>query len=180
MFACTLASINAAARILFSMGRLGILHSRLGRAHPANETPHHSATLSALLVFIGPAVLVGAKLPLLDIFNDLSTVATYGFLVAYALISLAALAYVRSLGKMRVGHVVISAISILFILPAIISAVYPVPAPPFNRLPYFFIGYLALGWIWFAIRRKRSRRLVEGINRDLAEVVARFSEEGAK
>jgi len=175
-FACTLASINAGARVIFSLGRLGVLHSHLGRAHRANETPHHSATLASLLVFLVPAVLFVCKMSVLDIFNDLSTVATYGFLVAYALVSLAAMVYVKKVGSLTWGSVALSVISIAFLIPAFIATVYPAPAPPLNYLPYLFAAYMLAGCIWFFVRRIRSETLVHTIRADLVRLRAQYSE----
>ncbi len=160
-FACTLASINAGARIVFSLGRQGIFHPKLGQAHRTNETPHHSVTLLSLLVFAGPAVLLAARVSVLDIFNDLSTFATYGFLVVYALVPVAAVAYVKRLGQLRPKHLLLAASAILCLVPALIATVYPTPPPPLNRLPYLFIGYIAVGWIWFAVRHRRSGKRLD-------------------
>jgi amino acid transporter len=56
MWACTLASINAASRVIFTMGRHGVFHEKLGLAHGKNETPHHAVTVCALLTFAFAAV----------------------------------------------------------------------------------------------------------------------------
>ena len=79
MFACTLASINAGSRILFSMGRHGVFHSHIGKAHSENSTPHHAATAASIIVFLLPAIMIFSGQGVLDVFNDLSTIATYGF-----------------------------------------------------------------------------------------------------
>jgi amino acid transporter len=52
MWACTLASINAASRVVFTMGRHGIVHGKLGEAHGKNETPHHAVTVCAIITFL--------------------------------------------------------------------------------------------------------------------------------
>ena len=57
MFACSLASINAGARIFFSMGRHGIFHRSIGRAHGRNETPYIAITLFALATFLVPTIM---------------------------------------------------------------------------------------------------------------------------
>ena len=51
MWACTLASVNAASRVIFTMGRHGVIHGKLGLAHGKNETPHHAVTVCALITF---------------------------------------------------------------------------------------------------------------------------------
>lgn len=175
MFACTLASINAGSRILFSMSRHGILHPHVGRAHDTNETPHHAVTLSAVLVFVLPAIMLYFKLGVLDVFNDLSTIATYGFLLVYIGISVAAPVYLKSIGKLTSGSVALSAVSVVFMLPPLVATVYPEPAPPINRFPYYFLAYLVVGAAWFAYLRLKSSKVIDEINLDLEAVHTRFN-----
>ena len=176
MFACTLASINAGSRILFSMSRHGILHPHVGRAHDTNETPHHAVTLSSVLVFVLPAILlIFCKLAVLDVFNDLSTIATYGFLLVYVGISIAAPVYLKSIGKLTIGSILLSAVSVLFMLPPLVATVYPAPAPPLNAFPYYFIGYLVVGAIWFTYLRLKSSKVIEEIKLDLDAVHTRYN-----
>jgi amino acid transporter len=175
MFACTLASINAGSRVLFSMSRHGILHPHVGRTHDTNETPHYAVTLGAILVFLLPAVMLYFKLGVLDVFNDLSTIATYGFLLVYIGISVAAPVYLKSIGKLTAGSIALSVVSVLFMLPPLIATVYPAPAPPVNAFPYYFLGYLVVGGIWFAYLRFKSSKVVEEIKSDLEMIHTRFN-----
>src|SRR5258708_18370995 len=45
MCACTLASVNAASRVIFTMGRHGVFHAKLRSAHDKHQPPHHPVTL---------------------------------------------------------------------------------------------------------------------------------------
>lgn len=168
MFACTLASINAGSRIIFIMGRHGILHPHLGKAHGTNETPHWAVTFSSILVFVLPAVLLFKGLGVMDVFGDLSTIATYGFLIAYILISVAAPVYLSHIGKLTVGSVALSVVSVAFMIPPILSTVSPMPAPPMDKFPYYFLGYLFVGIVWFLIMRfKASSNVMSEIKAEM-------------
>lgn len=168
LFACTLASVNAAARVLFQMGRHGILHSTMGSAHRTNLTPHHAVTFSCLLVLLLPALLLYKGRGLLDILNDLSTISTFGFLLAYVLISIAAPLYLRRIGQLSVKSVVFAVASVLFMTPPIIATVYPTPAAPADKFPFYFLTYLAVGGLWFmALRARDSGQALQQIRRDL-------------
>ena len=59
VFACSLASINAAARLLFSMGRYRFLHRSMGLVHDTHRTPHRAILLCGGLL----AVICVAMLP---------------------------------------------------------------------------------------------------------------------
>jgi len=168
LFACTLASVNAGARILFSMSRHGIFHPTIGRAHASNQTPHHAVTLSSIAVLALPAALLLCGRSVLDVFSDLSTIATFGFLIVYTLVSVAAPLYLRRIGRLSAASIVCAVVSVLFMAPPIIATVYPTPAPPADRFPYYFLAYLAVGGIWYLVLRTRaSSTVMQQIKRDL-------------
>ena len=176
MFACTLASINAGSRIIFMLGRHGILHARLGRSHGSNETPHWAVTFSSVVTFALPALLLAKGLGVLDVFNDLSTIANYGFLIVYALVSISAPVYLKQIGKLTMGSIVLSAVSVLFMIPPIIATVSPTPAPPGDKFPYYFLIYLGVGIAWFlCLRLKLSSTVVAGMKADLEPAPSQVS-----
>ncbi|HEY8902300.1 MAG TPA: hypothetical protein VIM48_01250, partial [Chthoniobacterales bacterium] len=152
-----------------------ILHPHVGRTHDTNETPHYAVTLGAICVFVLPAILLYFKLGVLDVFNDLSTIATYGFLLVYIGISVAAPVYLKSIGKLTAGSIALSIVSVLFMLPPLVATVYPPPAPPVNAFPYYFLGYLLVGGLWFAYLRFKSSKVVEEIKSDLEMIHTRFN-----
>jgi amino acid transporter len=174
MWACPLACINAASRIIFTMGRHGVLHGKLGLAHGKNETPHHAVTVCALITFAFAAVFGWLGLGVLDIFNDFSTIATFGFLIVYILVSIAAPVYLKSLGSLKVTNVLVSIVSILLMLMPLVAAFYPVPAPPADKFPIYFGIYLLVGIAWFSWLRFKSSHVMETMQRDLASVHDRF------
>lgn len=131
LFGCTLASINAGARILFTMARHGIFHNSIGKAHDANGTPHIAVTMSSLFVFLVPASMSLFGLKILDVYGYLGTIATYRFLVTYILISIAAPMYLYREGILKVVDVAIAVVAVLFMLVPVVGSVYPVPASPF-------------------------------------------------
>lgn len=61
-FACTLASVNALVRVLFTMGREGVAPSLFGRTHPRLQTPVWAIVVAVAVIVSGPviAVLAGA------------------------------------------------------------------------------------------------------------------------
>jgi len=174
MWACTLASINAASRVIFTMGRHGVFHGNLGLAHGKNETPHHAVTVCALLTFVFSALFGWFGLGVLDIFNDFSTIATFGFLIVYILVSIAAPVYLKSLGALKVTNIVISIVSIVLMLMPLIAAFYPVPAPPADKFPIYFGVYLLVGIAWFAWLRFKSSHVMDTMRSDLESVHDRF------
>lgn len=178
-FACTLASITAGARILFLMARHGIFPVALGNAHSTNETPSIAVTVSSVLAFVPAAALAIAGVGPFDIYGWVGAVATYGFIVTYIAISIAAPVELYKLGELTLGAVAVSGIAIAALATALVGNLYPVPPAPYNWLPYLFLGYLALGWAWFAIAKSRSSKVVEEIHNDLGQIQKRFASEQA-
>ena len=156
LFACTLASVNAAARILYSMSRQGIFHRHVGRAHTTNQTPHLAVSVCALATFALPAWLLGQGLGVMDIFNDMSTIATYGFMLAYCLVSVGAPLFLRRQGDLTAFSMLKAAAAVLFMIPPIVATVYPAPSPPVDRFPGYFAAYVGLGLAWYLLQRRRA------------------------
>jgi len=156
LFACTLASVTAGARILFMMSRHGLLHPHMAKPHATNETPHIAVVTAASLVFLLPALLLAVGVGVLDVFNDLSTIATYGFLVVYTLISIAAPAYLRRRGELKLTSLLLSALAVFAMAAPLVATVYPLPTPPGDRFPVYFAVYVAVGCGWYLTLRQRA------------------------
>jgi amino acid transporter len=187
LFACSLACINAAARILFSMGQHGIFHHRLGQAHGTNKTPHIAVTISCLIAFFIPTITTMFGIKPLDNYAYAGTIATYGFLVAYLLISIAAPLYLARRGQLQPSNIAVSVLGVIFMLiPTFgsfgvagnnfLSQIFPIPAAPYSVFPYLFLIYLAAGAGWFAVIRARSPRIIQQMEDDIEASHTRFSE----
>ncbi|MGY1712190.1 APC family permease [Geodermatophilus sp. SYSU D00758] len=98
--ACVTGSTNALGRVLFSMGREGVLPAALGRTHARFETPHVALAVAlpavvgvpvvALLAGGGPRAVLTASL----------TVSAFGYVVAYVLACLAMPLFLRRIGEL--------------------------------------------------------------------------------
>ncbi|MCU1648565.1 MAG: hypothetical protein JWN03_8840 [Nocardia sp.] len=94
-FACTVASINALVRVLFTMGREGIAPAVVGRAHPRFHTPAHAIVLTMGVV---TACAVGALLAGTepqDGIRSFLTLSALGYLGSYVPACLAGPALLR-------------------------------------------------------------------------------------
>ncbi len=107
-FSCTLACINSTARIVFSMARHGLFHDALGEAHERNKTPHIAVALSAAITFLLPAAVYLSGISAFEAQGYFGTLCSFGFLLVYVLVSVAAPMYLRALGKLRKADVLYS------------------------------------------------------------------------
>jgi amino acid transporter len=166
-FACILGSINAAARVLYTLSHHGLFHGSARSTHASNSTPHIAASLVAVLALGLPLALTANGWSLLDGYGILGSIATYGFLVSYLLVSLAAPFYLRRNGLLKWHHVVSSGLAIVLLGVVLFGAVYPIPAWPFNVLPYVFLGLLGLGVAYFLLLRLVAPARLVAVETDL-------------
>jgi amino acid transporter len=166
-FSCTLASINSAARILFSMARDGLIADVLGRAHLENRTPHFAVGLSALVTFSVPSVLYGSGVSAFECQGYFGTLCSFGFIVVYILISIAAPAYLWSIGKLTRPAIAYAAGGVGFMLLPLIgtlgipgNALLPTPDSAGVVLIAVFTSYLAAGFGWLMFQRTRRPKLI--------------------
>jgi len=164
-FSCFLACITAGARVLFLMGRHGALHSILGEAHEENQTPHRAVLLSSIAAFLPAGIMSLRGMTLFDIYGLAGTLATFGFLTVYILVSVAAPRYLRSKGRLTPSAITISILAVVAMGAALLGSLYPVPAAPYAILPYLYVGLLLSGFVWSMLRTARSR--AAEINADL-------------
>ncbi|HTB61397.1 MAG TPA: APC family permease, partial [Polyangia bacterium] len=119
-FALCLSCINAGGRVLYIMGRHGIVPPVTATSHSTNETPHVAVSLLAVVAFL--LALCGRlrHVATLDLFNYAGTCAAFGFIVPYALITVAAPVYLRAIGQLKVRDIVVCVASLLLLaIPAI-------------------------------------------------------------
>jgi amino acid transporter len=170
-FSLSLSCLNAGARIIFPMGEHLVFPRQLGRVHPENGTPHVAITVYALIMLAIPTVLELVTNPLTT-FGDVGTLAAFGFLLAYFLITIAAPAYLRRRGELRPRNLVIAVIACLCLLVPTIGSFYPRPPFPIDVFPYIFVAYMAVGGSWLFYVSRRRRGILAEIEADLDQTLA--------
>ena len=165
VFACSLASMNAAARLLFSMGKYQFLHRSMGLVHDTHRTPHRAILLCGGLLTLVCLALLPAGF--LDAFGYAGTFASFGFVVVYLALCIVAPLDLRKSGEMKPRHAVVGLIGAALMLFVIVGSVYPIPQYPYNILPYLFFAYMALGAVWFMMLKARSPETLYSIQHDM-------------
>jgi amino acid transporter len=167
VFACGLASINAAARLLFSMGKYQFLHRSLGDVHPSHRTPHRAILACGLIV----VVICFALLPLglLNAFGYAGTLASFGFVAVYLLVCVVAPLDLQRSGQMKARHVLIGVLGAALMCFVIFGSLYPVPPHPYDVLPFVFFGYLLVGGVWFGMLKLRAPQVLASIRYDMED-----------
>jgi len=156
MFAGTLACITAAARVLLLMSHNGIAHGSLRTTHARHETPGRAIVVTGVAAVTPVAVLAARGASGLDVYGWMGSLATYGFIVAYALVCVALPRYLRQHGAYGRGAQIIPSLAFAAMLLALIGNLYPVPEGPYGKLPYIYLAYLCAGLLWFLLQRRKT------------------------
>ena len=155
-FSVCLACITTGGRIAYAMAAARLLPPVFARIEPKHDTPNVAVTVvtatTLAVALIGLAIGVAP----IDVFNNCGTLSSFGFIVIYAMIAIAAAAYCRRLGVLRIADLAVSAVAVLLLLLAAITLFYPVPAPPQRYFGYYFLAFVVAGWFWFAQRLRKA------------------------
>ena len=156
MFACTLACVTAAARVLLLMAHNGIVHRGLAATHAKNETPHAAVMATGAATLLLPIGLIVFRQNGETIYDWMGTLATYGFVVVYALVAIALPIHLKQLGKLTWTVMLLAALAVAAMVMVLEGTLYPVPDFPKNYLPYLFLAYLlvGVGWHWVGGKKK--------------------------
>ena len=157
LFAGTLACITAAARVLLRMAHDGLAHDLLRTTHEQNRTPSYAVVITGMAAVLPVAVLAARRASGLDVYGWMGSLATYGFIVAYALVCGALPGYLRQHGSSRTGARFVSGLAAASMVLALVGNLYPVPEGPYGKLPYIYLAYLAAGLGWFLLRARTRR-----------------------
>ena len=164
-FACTLASINAFGRMLFSLGRYNFVHGWAGKVHVTHRTPHVALAFGVVLNLVLVCAFSGQAE--LDTFGWYGTIASFGFIVVYFLCSLAAPALLRKTGELKPVDAFFGGLGALLMALSLIGSLFPVPAYPYNLLPYGFAAYMMLGAGWFFVLKARAPAVLGQLEHDM-------------
>jgi amino acid transporter len=180
-FVCTLGCINPTARIFLSLARHGVFHNSLGATHKDNLTPHKAIALASLITLLIPATVHLLGVSAFDSQGYFGTICTYGFLLVYILVSIAAPVYLYRLNKLRPTDLIFSALGVSFMLLPVVGTIgipgsdlFPIPKGIQSTFPYLFLMYLAAGCGWFYFQRMRSPKMAGRMQQAVDEIHNRF------
>jgi amino acid transporter len=166
MFAVMVNSANGIVRILNTMGREQLLPPMLAYVHPQHRTPTR-----AVLVVGGFSVVVAIGLGSIsgglgdpaagsNVYGYLGFLLTLGILPVYVLTNLAAVAYFRRAGRLRViRHAVLPLAGAALMIVLLVEQILQQTDRPYTWFPWLIAGWVALiGAIalWLGARRPEA------------------------
>jgi amino acid transporter len=162
IFAVTMNTNNGVVRIVFAMGREGLLPERMGRVHPVHRTPTVAiwfvAIVSVVFTF-GVGFLSGP----FNAYVYLGSVLTLAIIPVYALTSIACIRHFARADRTRrsvVRHVILPVLGIVVLGLPVYGQLYPAPAMPLRLFPYLVVAYIAvMAVVAFRIGRRHPETL---------------------
>ncbi len=156
VFAVMIAANNLAVRVLFSMGRTGILPKAFGKSHPKYQTPY-VAIIVAQIFYWALAIPFGLKSGPFVFFGYVSFVATLLILAVYILVLFAVMNFFRKQRRESYSlmwHTILPAVAMIALVFPIAGSVIPFPQSPYNFLVFLTVGWLVVGLIVGTYLRK--------------------------
>lgn len=160
--ACVMGSVTALSRILFAMGREGVLPAALGRAHSRFQTPYVALLVAVPVVVAVPIGYLSISGSPHDVLMGLLAVSAHGYVIAYVLVCIATPAFLRRIGELTVaplvfGPLAATVMTVLVVWAALSHTFYAGAA----TASYFAL--MVAGAAVFLVRVARSRCRLQSI-----------------
>lgn len=144
IFAVTMNTNNGVVRIIFAMGREGLLPKQLGKVHPVHKTPTVAiwfvAVVSVLFTF-GVGLITGP----FNTYVDLGSILTLAIIPVYILTAIACIRHFATVRRAEwsiVKHGIIPVLGILVLIIPIVGQLYPAPPMPLALFPYLVVVFI--------------------------------------
>ncbi|MER7556579.1 APC family permease [Nocardioides sp. NPDC126508] len=141
--ACAIASLTALARVVFSLGREGVLPRAVGFTDPLRSTPLGALAVVVPVTVALPLVLLAGGLSPWRAMSVLIAVSAVGYIVAYVLVAVAAPAFLHRIGELTrsvlwgCGAVAVALTGVLGVYLAVVGGTDP--------LALSLVGVVVLG-----------------------------------
>ena len=159
-FGAALAIINGGARIIYTVGRDGLLPRWTAWLHPVRQTPVGS--IVGLCVFgLVVGLLLGFIMTPIGAFGFLGTLDALFVLIIYALVCIASIRFFWRKRRAQLNifrHGVVPVLGTLLILTIFVFLVIAPAPPPLNLIPFILAVWVLLGvGLLFLLRRKLAQ-----------------------
>ena len=161
------AGVNAASRVIYSMGRNGVLPRAFGRTHPVHKTPH-VAIIAQTVLGVVVALLMGWKWGALNAFGIISYALTSLVIIVYILVSISTFVYYRRKHRAEFHpwlHGVFPIAGALLFLPPLYYQFRPLPPYPLRYGNWGAITLLVLCLVVTAYMATQKRNVLENPDR---------------
>jgi len=161
LFAATQAFHNSLARYLFTMGRDGLIWSKIAQTHASNNTPYVASIIQGLFII---AILAFAGIenldPMVDVFAWGSVIASMAILILQIGVSVAVIIFFRKNKQLNASLwsgtiapflALVGMSCVLVLVVQNIKTLSGSESPIIQLVPWFVFGIVFLGIIWAQI-----------------------------
>ncbi|EYT56219.1 amino acid permease [Leucobacter sp. UCD-THU] len=170
-FAVVVAPLNVVGRIVYVMGKEGIVPERFGRTHETHLTPHRVLLIAGPAAIVLDVILLLAGTHPMDIVVWVDTYGTYGYMVAYALVAIAGIVYTKRAGIPNRLVWVCAVVAVVAMAYVFFANVWPVPAFPINVIPYIFVATMLLAFARFWWIRANRPEVLKNVGNTHTEML---------
>ena len=173
-FACTLACINTASRLMFLMGHHGLFHESISAAHTNNRTPHIAVIVATILGATPALLLISSHTSLIDIISWTGTISAYAFILSYALVSVAGPVYLRQLRQLKPIDVLSAVLAVAAMTLALVGNMLQSADGIARYLPVLFLSLVMVGLLWYSFLRLFVPEAIQSMIEDMKAIRDRF------
>lgn len=170
-FAVVVAPLNVIGRIVYVMGKEGVAPAFVGRTHERNLTPHRALLLFAPFVILVPVVLYLAGVDAGDVLVWVDTFGTFGYMVAYAAVAIAAPIFLRRAGVKNWLVWPCAVVAVGSMAYVFYANIIPIPAFPLNIIPLLFLIAVLAGIARYVWVKKNRPAVIEAIGSTETDVL---------
>jgi amino acid transporter len=155
-FSVCLACITTGGRIAYAMAVAKLLPSAFARIEPKHDTPNVAVTVVTGITLAVAIAALALRVAPIDLFNNCGTLSSFGFILMYMLIAIAAGVFCKRIGALRTIDLAISVVALVLLALTAVTLFFPVPAPPQRWFGYCFLAFIAAGSLWFRLRLRTA------------------------
>jgi amino acid transporter len=158
----------AGARVLYTLGREGVLPTWLGGVS-GRSTPHRAIFVMAIVsIVLGvPLAFISGPFNVWGYFGFLISIA---FLVSYILTNAGMIRFMLEIGEFQwFRHGVLGAVGSLIFLYPLYKTVWPLADGIYGVLPFVYLAWVVLGVLFLMYTRSRRPGVLAAIGTSLAE-----------
>jgi amino acid transporter len=156
------AGVNASSRVIYSLGRNGVLPRAFGRTHPVHKTPH-VAIVAQTVLGLTVSLLLGWKYgDLITAFTIIATAITIVVIAVYIIVCMSTIVYfARRPDRTPWLHWLVPILGAAVFIPPLYYQYFPLPAYPLR-----YAVWVALGWILagIVVAAFVPRRIVDNVD----------------
>ncbi|HEV8686518.1 MAG TPA: APC family permease [Gaiellaceae bacterium] len=155
------AGVNAATRVIYAMGRIGVLPHAFARTHPVHKTPHVAIITQSVFAVV-LALLFGWKWGPLTGFVVMATALTILVILVYITTCIACLVFYRRERPQEWNpwlHGVVPMLGAVAFIAPLWYQYRPLPDYPMRYANWFALIWIALGIVvtwWMATNRREA------------------------